>query len=114
MGRRYLIVEDAGHIRNANIFKAFIIETNTYMGEGPEGGYGNSPHMRTVAWSILVMGISLAIVIILWAWFGWIGPGFSDEVLRHQQKDLRAQYGFEPLPTLTEKDAQTPPSLRGK
>ncbi len=94
--------------------RAFIIENNAYMGEGPEGGYGNSPHMRTVAWSILVMGISLAIVIVLWAWFGWIGPGFSNEVLRQQQHDLRAQYGFEPLPVLDESQAQTPPSLRGK
>jgi hypothetical protein len=77
-----------------------------------EGGYGRD--MSTVALSILVMGISLAIVIVLWAWFGWIGPGFSDEVLRHQQSDLRQQYGFEQIPELTEKEAQTPPSLRGK
>ena len=76
------------------------------------GGYGS--HMKTVALSILVMGISLAIVIVLWVWFGWIGPGFSDEVLRHQQKDLRNQYGFEPIKELTEKEAQTPPSLRDK
>ena len=80
--------------------------------EPTEGGYG--PHMKTVAWSILVMGISLAIVIVLWAWFGWIGPGFSDQVLRHQQTDLRQQYGLEPLQQLTEKEAQTPPSMRGK
>ena len=76
------------------------------------GGYGS--HMKTVALSILVMGISLAIVIVLWVWFGWIGPGFSDQVLRHQQKDLRDQYGFDPIKELTEKEAQTPPSLRGK
>ena len=80
--------------------------------ETSEGGYG--PHMKTVAWSILVMGVSLAIVIVLWLWFGWIGPGFSDEVLRHQQTELRQQYGFEQIPELTEKEAQTPPSLRGK
>ena len=76
------------------------------------GGYGSN--MKTVSLSILVMGISLAIVIVLWIWFGWIGPGFSDEVLRHQQKDLRSQYGFDPIKELTEKEAQTPPSLRGK
>jgi hypothetical protein len=68
--------------------------------------------MNTVALSILVMGISLAIVIVLWAWFGWIGPKFSDEVLRQQQEELREQYGLQPLPHLDEKDAQTPPSLR--
>ena len=80
--------------------------------EVSEGGYG--PHMKTVAWSILVMGMSLAIVIVLWVWFGWIGPGFSDEMLRHQQTELRQQYGFEQIPELTEKEAQTPPSLRDK
>jgi hypothetical protein len=78
--------------------------------EAAEGGYGSN--MKTVAWSILVMGISLAIVIVLWVWFGWIGPNFSDEVLRHQQEDLREQYGFEPLPELTEEEARIPPSLR--
>lgn len=77
-----------------------------------EGGYG--PHMKTVAWSILAMGISLAIVIVLWVWFGWIGPTFSDEVLRNQQADLREQYGLEHIQPLTEEEAQTPPSLRGK
>jgi hypothetical protein len=80
--------------------------------EAAEGGYG--PHMKTVAWSILVMGISLALVIVLWVWFGWIGPSFSDDVLREQQTALREQYGLEPLPEITEEEAQIPPSLRGK
>lgn len=77
-----------------------------------EGGYG--PHMKTVAWSILVMGVSLALVIVLWVGFGWIGPKFSDQVLREQQEGLREQYGLEPLPHITEQEAQIPPSLRGK
>lgn len=79
-----------------------------------EGGYGSSPHMRTVALSILIMGVSLAIVIVLWAWFGWIGPTFSDDVMREQQKSLRDQYGFEPLPEISEEQAKIPPSLRDK
>jgi len=79
-----------------------------------EGGYGSSPHMRTVALSILIMGVSLAIVIVLWAWFGWIGPTFSDDVMREQQKTLRDQYGFEPLPEISEEQAKIPPSLREK
>jgi len=79
-----------------------------------EGGYGSSPHMKTVALSILVMGVSLAIVIVLWAWFGWIGPTFSDDVMRDQQETLREHYGFEPLPEITEQEAQIPPSLRDK
>lgn len=74
----------------------------------PEGGY----HMTGVAASILVMGISLAIIIILWVWFGYIGPAFSDEVMRQQQATLRDQYGFEPLEELTKEELETPPSLR--
>ncbi len=68
--------------------------------------------MTGVAASILVMGISLAIVIILWVWFGYIGPAFSDEVMREQQATLRDQYGFEPLQQLTKEELETPPSLR--
>ena len=79
-----------------------------------ETGYGSSPQMRTIALSILVMGISLAIVIVLWVWFGWIGPSFSDDVMRDQQKTLRDQYGFEPMPEISEEEAEIPPSLRDK
>ncbi len=68
--------------------------------------------MTGVAASILVMGISLAIVIILWVWFGYIGPAFSDNVMRNQQATLRDQYGFEPLEQLTKEQLETPPSLR--
>jgi hypothetical protein len=32
--------------------------------------------------------------------------------MRHQQETLRAQYGFAPLPQITEEDAKIPPSLR--
>jgi hypothetical protein len=81
--------------------------------ETAEGGY-HSKEMKVVALSILVMGISLAIVMVLWAWFGHIGPRFSDEVLLNQQKDLRDQYGLPPAPPVTEEEAQIPPSLRGK
>jgi hypothetical protein len=72
------------------------------------GGY----QMTGVAWSILVMGISLAIIFLLWVWFGYIGPSFSDEVLLNQQATLREQYGFEPLPETTLEEGQIPPSLR--
>lgn len=72
------------------------------------GGY----QMTGVAWSVLVMGISLAIIFLLWMWFGYIGPAFSDEVLLQQQATLREQYGFEPLPEITTEEAQIPPSIR--
>jgi hypothetical protein len=92
--------------------KSIILQDGQNMAhhEAPEGGY--SPHMKTVAWSVLAMGISLAIVIVLWVWFGYIGPKFSDEVLRQQQETLREEYGFEPLPEITPEEAETPPSLR--
>jgi hypothetical protein len=60
------------------------------------GGYGSSPYMKAVAWSILVMGISLAIVIVLYLWFGYIGPSFSSSRQLEQQQELRAQYGLPP------------------
>lgn len=72
------------------------------------GGY----QMTGVAWSVLVMGISLAIIFLLWVGFGYIGPKFSDGVLLEQQAVLREQYGFDPLPEITPEEAQVPPSLR--
>jgi len=68
--------------------------------------------MKTVGWSILVMGISLAIVIILWLWFGRIGPTFSSERLLEQQEELRQQYGMAPQPPVSKELLETPPSLR--
>jgi hypothetical protein len=78
-----------------------------------EGGYGDSPHMRTIALSILIMGVSLAIVILLWIGFGWMaGSRFSDEIMRDQQSTLRDQYGLAPAEEITPKEAEIPPSLR--
>ncbi|HKZ61534.1 MAG TPA: hypothetical protein VJZ68_03835, partial [Nitrososphaera sp.] len=68
--------------------------------------------MKTVALAILVMGISLALVIILWVWFGHIGPTYSSERLLDQQKELRKQYGLPPQPPVSKELLETPPSLR--
>jgi hypothetical protein len=74
------------------------------------GGYNN---LTVVAWTILVMGVSLAGVILLWIWFGHIGPSFSEQTLAQQQKSLREQYGLPYKPILTDPTVlQTPPSLR--
>jgi hypothetical protein len=81
--------------------------------EKSEGGYYGHD-MKVVAWSILVMGISLAIIILLWVGFGYIGPKFSDEVLRDQQTMLRDEYGLPPAPVVTEEEAEIPPSLRNR
>jgi plastocyanin len=74
------------------------------------GGYGN---LTGVAWSILVMGLSLAAVIILWVWFGYIGPTFSEDVLANQQAILREHFGL-PVQEISDNPEilQTPPSLR--
>lgn len=78
-----------------------------------EGGYGSSPHMRTVAWSILVMGVSLAVVIILYIGFGHMpGSNFSNEVMKGQQEELREKYGLPPAKDITAEEAEIPPSLR--
>ncbi|HEY7082821.1 MAG TPA: hypothetical protein VH500_24270 [Nitrososphaeraceae archaeon] len=78
--------------------------------ESESHGYKN---MTTVALSILVMGISLALVILLWVWIGYIGPSFSADTLVVQQKTLRDQYHLPYQPVVTDPKVQlTPPSLR--
>lgn len=68
---------------------------------------------KTVGWSILVMGISLATVIILWAWIGYIGPSYSHDVMIVQERILRQHFGLPPHPIITDpRLLLTPPSLR--
>lgn len=60
------------------------------------------------------MGISLAIVIVLYVWFGYIGPSFSEDVLMKQQSELRERYDLPPQEVITDPEVLlTPPSLRG-
>lgn len=75
-----------------------------------EGGY--SPHMKTVGWSILVIGISIVAVIFAYLWIGHIGPSFSSSVMAKQQAELRKEYGLPSQQTSTAQ-AEVPPSLRG-
>ena len=60
-----------------------------------------------------VMAVSLVVIYILWASFGYIGPSFSNQVLSNQQETLREKYN---LPTLEGEDnsitSEVPPSLR--
>ena len=77
-----------------------------------EESKGYTPHMRGVAWGILVMGISLAVIIILWATFGYIGPNFSTQVMEEQQEWLHERYGLPPVQELSPEMLQVPPSLR--
>ena len=61
---------------------------------------------------LAVMGISLLVVYILWAAFGYIGPQFSNDVLKAQQQTLREKYGMPPVEEITGKESEIPPSLR--
>jgi hypothetical protein len=70
-------------------------------------------NLTIVGWAILVMGLSLAAVIILWMWFGHIGPTFSEDVLAEQQRILREKYGLPAEETVKDPaELQMPPSLR--
>jgi len=74
------------------------------------GGY---LHMKGVALSILVMGISLMCIIIAYVVFGHIGPSFSAERINVQQAELRKEYRL-PYKEVIRDEATllTPPSLR--
>ncbi len=82
-----------------------------HEGDRP-GGYGSSPHMKTIALSILVMGVSIALVIVLWSSFGYKGPSFSSNRMLDQQAELRQQYGLPPQPPIPKELLETPPSMR--
>src|SRR5918995_418274 len=77
-----------------------------------EESKGYKPHMRGVALGILVMGISLAAVILLWVTIGYQGPDFSTQVMGRQQEWLHEQYGLPPPPELSPEMLEVPPSLR--
>ena len=59
-----------------------------------------------------VMAISLVIIYILWASFGYIGPSFSNQVLSNQQETLREKYNLSSLENEGASDSEVPPSLR--
>jgi hypothetical protein len=74
------------------------------------GGYF---HMKGVAWSILVMGLSLAVIIIAYVMYGHIGPSFSAERINEQQAELRKEYGLPAHEVIRNQSVLlTPPSLR--
>lgn len=73
---------------------------------------GYSLHLKTVGWSILVMGISLAAIAILYGLIGHIGPTYSASVMEQQQVSLRKQYSLPPNPPVSKDLLEVPPSLR--
>jgi len=69
-------------------------------------------HLTGAAAALLVMGVSLAVIIVLYVSFGHIGSSFSNGVLQRQQASLRSQFGLPPEPTVNPQEATIPPSLR--
>ncbi|MGD1835488.1 MAG: hypothetical protein ACPKQO_07180 [Nitrososphaeraceae archaeon] len=59
-----------------------------------------------------VMAISLFLVYVLWLSFGYIGPSFSDDILKEQQITLREKYNLPPAEIPDAAKAEIPPSLR--
>ncbi len=70
-------------------------------------------HMKGVALSILVMGLSLVGIIIAYVLFGYIGPSFSSERINVQQAELRHEYGLPAHEVIRNQTILlTPPSMR--
>lgn len=68
--------------------------------------------MKGVAKSILVMGLSLAAIILAYLWFGHIGPSFSTAVMEEQQEDLIERFDLPPGESVPPELLEVPPSLR--
>ena len=58
------------------------------------GGSSYSSHMRGVALSLLVMGLSLVTIIIAYESFGHVGPKFSADLLVKQQASAKEAIWF--------------------
>lgn len=69
--------------------------------------------LTPVAWGVLVLGVSLAIIVILWSFIGPIGLSYSSEKLIEKRLAFKNQYGFPPRPvTVDPNELEAPPSLR--
>ena len=78
----------------------------------PEKSVNRFKKIKDYGLPLGIIAMSLVIVYILWATFGYIGPSFSNDVLSNQQEMLRERYK---LPLVEEESAaasEIPPSLR--
>ena len=62
---------------------------------------------------ILVMGLSLAAIIVLWTTIGYQGPDFSIRAMEQQQEWLHDLYGLPEEEEISPELLEVPPSLRG-
>lgn len=70
--------------------------------------------MKVVAVTILVMGVSIAIIILMYDAFGHIGPSFSTGVMSSQQNRLRTLYDLPQCKPVPANLKEVPPSLRNE
>jgi membrane protein insertase Oxa1/YidC/SpoIIIJ len=82
--------------------------------EGGESQDAYQKNMKVVAVCILVMGVSIAIVVVMYLAFGHIGSTFSTGVMSNQQDKLRMQYDLPPCKPVPKSLAEVPPSLRNE
>jgi plastocyanin len=78
----------------------------------PEKSVNRFKKIKDYGLPLGIIALSLVIVYILWATFGYIGPSFSNDVLSNQQEMLRERYK---LPSVEEEStaaSEVPPSLR--
>jgi plastocyanin len=78
----------------------------------PEKQVKNFQKIKDYGLPLLIIAISLIIVFIFWASFGYIGPTFSNDVLTNQQDTLREKYKLPPLEKESGAASEIPPSLR--
>ena len=78
----------------------------------PEKSVNKFKKIQDYGFPLGIMAISLVIVYILWAAFGYIGPTFSNDVLTNQQETLREKYKLPPLEKESGAASEIPPSLR--
>ncbi len=78
----------------------------------PEKSDNKFKKIQDYGFPLGIIAMSLVIVYILWATFGYIGPSFSNNVLTNQQEMLREKYKLPPVEEETGAASEIPPSLR--
>ncbi len=78
----------------------------------PEKSNNKFKKIQDYGFPLGIIAMSLVIVYILWATFGYIGPSFSNNVLTNQQEMLREKYKLPPVEEETGASSEIPPSLR--
>jgi hypothetical protein len=90
-----------------------VVKQDVKVDSSKEQPFQEPNYLKPVAWAILAMGVSIAIIIIFWISIGHIGSSYSSDAMIKQQVSLRHQYDLSPKPVITDpKMLEIPPSLR--